>query len=105
VGELGQPVLACAFGAQRVEREVQGRDVFGRGANVERRPVGPVPQRLVMGDADPHGGLPRAGLVEGVAQRLGFEVPDAPAARSVHRLVIPAGRVRLQPESESGVSQ
>jgi hypothetical protein len=37
--------------------------------------------------------LPGAGLVERVAQRLGFEVPDTPTARSVHRLVISAGGV------------
>jgi len=105
VEELGQAALACALGAQRVEREVQGRDVFGRGAYVEGRALGPVPQRLIVGDADPHRGLPRAGLVEGVAQRLDFEVPDAPTTRSVHRLVIPAGRVGLQAESDGGVSR
>ena len=47
---------------------------------------------LLVGDADPHGGLPGARFVEGVAQRPGFEVPDAPIARSVHRLLIPVGR-------------
>jgi hypothetical protein len=59
----------------------------------------------VVGDADPHRRLPRAGLVECVAQRLGFEVPDAPTARSVHRLVIPARGVRLQAAGDRGVSQ
>jgi hypothetical protein len=105
VGELGQPAFVCALGAQRVEREVQRRDVLWCWAQVEGGPLGTVSQRLVVGDADPHGGLPCAGIVEGVAQRFGFEVADAPTAWSFHRLAIPAGRVRPQPESDLGVSE
>jgi hypothetical protein len=93
---LRQPVGACALGAQRVEREVEWRDVLRRGPDVERRSVGSVTQRVVVGDADPHGGLPRAGLVEGVAQRLGFEVPDTPTARDAHGVVISASPQRFK---------
>ena len=65
-------------------------------AQVERRSLRAVVQRLMVGDADPHRGLPGARLVEGVAQRLGFEVPDAPVARSFHPLLIPVGRAAVQ---------
>jgi hypothetical protein len=102
---LREAAGACALGAQRVEREVERRDVFRRGPDVERRCVGSVTQRVVVGDADPHGGLPSAGLVERVAQRLGFEVPDAPAARDVHDVVISASPAGVQAASGRGVSE
>jgi hypothetical protein len=105
VTALRQTAGACALGAQRVEREVERRDVFRRGPDVERRSVGSTPQRVAVSDADPHGGLPRAGFLEGVAQRVGFEVPDAPAARDVHGIVISASRVAVQPVSRRGVSE
>jgi hypothetical protein len=44
-----------------------------------------VPQRLAVGDTDANRGLPRAGIIQRVAQRLALEVPDAPTARSIHR--------------------
>jgi hypothetical protein len=56
-------------------------------------------------DADAHRGLPSAGLVKGVAQRLGLEVPDAPAARNVHHVVIPVGGERVQPVPRRNVSE
>ena len=97
---LRQTAGACALGTQRVEREVERRDVFRRGPDVERRSLGSVTQRVVVGDADPHGGLPRAGCVESIAQRLGFEMPDPPAARGVHRVVISAPPVAVQAMSQ-----
>ena len=102
---LRQTAGACALGAQRVEREVERRHVFRRGAHVERRSVGSVAQRVVVGDADPHGGLPRARLVEGFAQRLGFDVPDAPAAWDVHGVVIAASPAAVQALFRRGVSE
>jgi hypothetical protein len=87
--ELWQ-ALSCALGAQCVEREVKRVGVFRCGPDVKRRAVRAVLQRRSVSDADAKRGLPRAGLVERVAQRLNLEVPDAAAARNVHPQVIPA---------------
>jgi hypothetical protein len=91
VRDVGQTTLAFVLGAQCVEREVERRDVLRRGPHVEGCPLGAMSQSVVVGDSYAQFGLPATGLVEGVAQRVDFEVPAAPAARSAHLLVIPAG--------------
>jgi hypothetical protein len=56
-----------------------------------------------VGGAAGHRGPPGAGLVQGVAQRLGLDVPDTPGARDVRLVVIPAG-AGVEPNAAAGMS-